>query len=113
MKVQTAEWNKIVRDNIPEIIKESGGIVETRVVGDNAEFDQLIRQKLAEEVVEIQQSDAEHLLEEIGDLETVVDTLLQIHGFTRVELKTQQDEKDKKRGKFIKRIFLIRTKGEN
>lgn len=110
MKVKTAEWNKIVRDGIPEIIQQSGGIAKTRIIEDSGELDRLIRQKLNEEAVEIQQADTEHLLEELGDLETAVDALLAIHGITREELAKQQKDKDFHRGTFSKRIFLISTK---
>lgn len=111
MKVETVQWNKIVRDGIPQLIEDSGGKSEIRIVDDKEEFDQLMRFKLAEEVLEVQEADSDHLLEELGDLETIVDTLLSLHGFSRDNLINQQAQKDTERGKFGKRIFLISTKG--
>jgi predicted house-cleaning noncanonical NTP pyrophosphatase (MazG superfamily) len=109
MDIKTNIWNKIVRDRIPEIVENSGGSAETRLINDNNEFDSLMRKKLKEEVMEIEESAKDHILEELGDLETIIDTLLVLHGFTREELKIQQEKKDKERGKFEKRIFLVST----
>ena len=101
--------NKLVRDRIPEIIESKGEIAVTDVLGDEAYLDALLG-KIAEESLEIARSDNDHLLEELGDLETLVDALLKVKGWTREDLLTQQKAKDEERGTFEKRIFLVESK---
>ncbi|QOS11025.1 uncharacterized protein HfgLR_04405 [Haloferax gibbonsii] len=66
------EYDKLVRDDIPRIIRESG---ETPVVhiADDEEFDRRLREKLVEEAEEFAESGR---LEELADVFAVVDAVL-------------------------------------
>jgi predicted house-cleaning noncanonical NTP pyrophosphatase (MazG superfamily) len=101
---------KLVRDRIPEIIDKNGGVADTEVISDDQAYLQALLTKLGEEVEEVQSAKEDHLLEELGDVETVVEAILQAKGWTEEELKVQKDKKDEDRGKFDKRIFLKGTK---
>lgn len=102
--------NKLVRDKIPQILAEKGIRSEAEIVKNEGAFQRLLWQKLIEESREAAVAEKEHLLEELGDVETVIDAILEINGLTRDELIIQQDTKDRARGKFNERIFLKETK---
>ncbi len=107
---ETKLWNKLVRDRIPEYLKKEGIDSEVEVVKDKVRFLRLLIDKLEEEAQEAGGSfrDAD-LLEELADVESVIDGILKTKGWTRAELKKQQDKKDDERGGFEKGIFLIQT----
>lgn len=113
MEIVEQEWNKLVRDRVPDWIKSHGGVVETRILEDDTEFDALLRVKDCEEGEEIKEAeDREHLIEEIVDQYAVLDALKSLHGVTDEEIKTKRIQKRLERGEYEKRIFLIRTRGE-
>lgn len=106
---QVSLHNKLVRDRIPEIIEEQGVTVKTEVVEDKVRLIRLLLDKLEEEAQAATLADDEHLLEELGDIESVIDGILKLTGISRQQLKDQQDSKDTVRGGFEKGIFLIET----
>jgi predicted house-cleaning noncanonical NTP pyrophosphatase (MazG superfamily) len=110
MEEYLESFNKLVRDNIPAIIKDEGGEAETYIVEDDEIFQQILLSKLEEESLEISSADEDHLLEELGDMESVIDALLKLKGWTRQDLENQQAKKDIERGKFEKRIILKQVK---
>lgn len=103
------EWNKLVRDLVPEILKKQGISCDVVKVQPVTAYRRLLLRKLIEEAREVVTAEDEHLLEELGDIETVIDALLKMHNLTRKQLRRQQLEKDKDRGTFEKRIFLKTT----
>ena len=104
--------NKLVRDRIPEYLNGMGITAETEVVTDQTRLLRLLLDKLEEEAKECALADVGHLLEELGDLETVVDGILKLTNRTRTELLTQQQEKDADRGALNNGVFLIKTTRE-
>ncbi|WP_433478838.1 hypothetical protein ACQPZP_18415 [Spirillospora sp. CA-142024] len=93
---------KLVRDRIPEIIREEGGIPETRIA-DRAELAALLRAKLYEEAGEyVATSDPA----ELADLLEVVHALSALHGITPAELEEQRSTKATRRGTFSNRLVL-------
>lgn len=111
MKIITKEHKKLVRDRISEIIQNSGGEAETEIIDKDEEYAEALLTKLGEEVKEAQESEDGHLLEELGDIETVIEAILNVKGWTYDQLTEQKQRKDEERGKFEKRIFLKSTKG--
>ena len=101
--------NKLVRDRIPEYLTGMGITAETEEVTDPVRLLRLLLDKLEEEAKECGLADQGHLLEELGDLETVVDGILKLIGQTRAQLTVQQDGKDAKRGALNNGVFLIKT----
>ena len=96
------KYNKLIRDNIPEIIASKGrnAIVHT---ADEKEYWEKLKEKLAEEVKEF--IDAESL-EELADIIEVIDAMMAYKKFSREELANVQDKKRTERGGFKKRIIL-------
>jgi predicted house-cleaning noncanonical NTP pyrophosphatase (MazG superfamily) len=96
-------YNKLVRDRIPEIIKESGKKAAIRIA-DEAEYKHLLRQKLLEEVNEFLESGSS---EELADILEVVAALGRTSGLSFADLVEMAEEKMKDRGGFEERIVLL------
>lgn len=101
---KTITYNKLVRDNIPEIIAIKGGKAEYRYIHDNDEYVKLLRQKLVEEVDEfLNAKTVEEEIEELADIFTVVWHLDAMSGS---HVKETVIEKGREKGYFFNRIFL-------
>ena len=85
-------YNKLVRDNVPDIIREQGG---TPV--------QCLENKLREEVGEFLE---ERTLDELGDIIEVLEELAHLQGWTDWEIRHARSEKAQRNGIFRERIFL-------
>ena len=79
------EYPKLVRDRIPEIVREHEGVdVPTRILEDDAEYEESIRRKIIEEAAELAAAQTDdHTIEELADLEELVDELLALKGLYR------------------------------
>lgn len=64
----TIEYNKLVRDRIPEIIQAKGDVCVVRTLDDD-EYRMRLKMKLMEEVMEYQESGS---LEELADIYEVI-----------------------------------------
>jgi predicted house-cleaning noncanonical NTP pyrophosphatase (MazG superfamily) len=94
------DYNKLVRDNIPEIILNENKVPYTHIADEKEYFD-LLKKKLKEEVEEFIEEASE---EELADIEEVLEALYKIYDKEKVlEIKKKKAEK---RGKFEKRIVL-------
>ncbi len=99
------EYNKLVRDKIPQIIKDSGKTAVTRVADDN-EYLQLLRAKLREETNEYLQSGE---CEELADILEVLLALAKAGGHSKDELFAICQNKRDKRGGFDEKVLLLRV----
>jgi len=98
------EYNKLVRDNIPEIMIKNGAKPVTRVLNDG-EYIEELNKKLLEEVNEY--LDSGEVLE-LVDIEEVILSILDVKNVKREEFDSLRREKVLKRGAFKEKIFLIR-----
>ena len=99
-------YDKLVRDNIPEIIKKNNGIPLTRVL-DETEYRQELIKKLDEEYKEVIKAETnENLLEELADMLEVIKAIAILEGKTLDDIIKIANEKALKRGGFQKRTFL-------
>ena len=96
------EYDKLIRDKIPEIIEQSGkkSIVE---VMDNDTYIEYLEQKLNEELAEYQQDKS---IEELADLLEVIYAVVAARGYSVEELERLRLEKAEKRGAFEKKLLL-------
>lgn len=95
-------YNKLVRDNIPQIIERSGKTCTTRVL-DEVEYLSQLNKKLLEEVAEYQTSGE---VEELADIVEVVYAIAVAKGITVADLDSIRQAKADTNGAFVKRIFL-------
>jgi len=104
------EHCKLVRDRIPEIIKESGDKPKFIVLTRDARYYEEVKKKIAEEARELCSAERkEEVVDEIVDIQELIDILLAALGMTKSELRTLQRKKNKERGGFKNRIFLMWT----
>ncbi|MEI6596789.1 MAG: nucleoside triphosphate pyrophosphohydrolase [bacterium] len=100
-------YNKLVRDNIPEIIKHDKAEPQTRILGQEEYLKELFK-KLEEEVREATEAmvDKKELIKEIGDVYEVIDAIIDNCGLDKAEIMELKDERKIERGGFSKKIFL-------
>ncbi|MBQ4639953.1 MAG: nucleoside triphosphate pyrophosphohydrolase [Clostridia bacterium] len=97
------EYHKLVRDKIPQIIRQGGETPFVRVLEDE-EYIQHLEQKLDEEV---QEYHTDKNVEELADILEVVYALAAAGGYSKEELLAVYQHKHDARGGFASRIFLI------
>jgi predicted house-cleaning noncanonical NTP pyrophosphatase (MazG superfamily) len=103
------EYNKIVRDRIPEIIERRGERAETIQLRDEA-LRTALRRKLVEEAFEaLDAKSDEDLVSELADIKEVVAALRRALGVTNVQLESERKEKKRRRGGFAKGLMLTTT----
>ncbi|WP_097075020.1 nucleoside triphosphate pyrophosphohydrolase [Ureibacillus xyleni] len=101
------KYEKLVRDEIINIIEENGKRCNFRILEEN-EYLHEIKQKLHEEVAEYEQtSNTTDALEELADILELIHAALTVHNKTFDELETVRSTKAEQRGGFKKRLFLI------
>ena len=98
----TKKYPKLVRDRIPEIIKDSGNTCITEILSDQ-EYLRMLDAKLDEELDEYHQ---DQNIEELADLMEVIRACAVARGYTIEELERIRVEKAAKRGGFEKKILL-------
>ena len=101
-------YNKLVRDNIPQIIEQSGKTCKTRVLNDDEYLAQL-NAKLSEELAEYLQSGE---VEELADIVEVVRALAIVKGVTVDQLDEIRAQKVCKNGAFAQKLFLEWVDGD-
>ncbi|MFX0055833.1 MAG: nucleoside triphosphate pyrophosphohydrolase [Promethearchaeota archaeon] len=93
---------KLVRDRIPEIIKQKGGDPQIRIAT-GPELDKLIRRKVAEEAQELLISGED---EEIADVLEALDALIAHRAMNRASIEKARLKKRLERGGFEKGFVL-------
>ena len=99
------EYDKLIRDRIPEIIEKSGRTCETEILSDE-EYIRYLNLKLREETEEYLKS---FETEELADLEEVLRAILDAKGISYEEFDRIRNEKADKRGAFRKKLLLKRV----
>lgn len=99
------EFDKLVRDKIPEVIEENGEDPTSHVADDEEYSDRLI-EKLDEEVAEYRESGK---LDELADILEVIHAIRKHKGLSREELQEIREQKADQRGRFNDRIVLERV----
>jgi len=93
---------KLIRDNIPGIMKEIGKQPKTHAANEK-EFEEALIGKLDEELKEIKEG---RNVEEIADLIEVAYTLAKEYGATEDKVNILRKQKNLKNGAFEKKIIL-------
>ena len=104
------KYNKLIRDRILEIIEAVGEKSYSRVLN-KKEYLKEIKKKTLEEAKELTRARSKkEVINEIVDIQELIDVLISELGLTKSKIQKQQRIKNKKRGGFKKRLFLIKTK---
>ncbi len=99
---QRKNYNKLVRDLVPEHIEKLGKPLAYHIAGDS-EYRQALWAKLDEELAELK---AEASITELGDLLEVLYALADELGIERGELERHRAQRAIDRGEYKKRIIL-------
>ena len=97
-------YGKLVRDNIPDIIKQNGEEPITRILS-KEEYKSELEKKLLEECNEVLETD-DSRIEELADLLEVIIALGKLQGKTFEDIVKVCEQKRLKRGAFDKMIYL-------
>jgi len=98
-------YNKLVRDNIPEIILNNG---EKPVISilDDIRYKEELEKKLYEEYNEVLEASGDDRIEELADVLEIIIALAKLENKTLDDIIEVQKQKVKKRGAFNKKIYL-------
>lgn len=96
-------YNKLVRDNIPQIIQADNQTPVTRVLNDD-DYKKALLEKLVEEARELLESNGE--IGERADIAEVLMAIDKTFSFDVGVVEMERFNKAKKRGGFEGRIFL-------
>lgn len=105
-------YNKLVRDKIPEIIKASGAKAELEILTEK-EYIQKLKEKLYEELEEVEEATANEIGEEIADVFEVLYAYAEVYGIDNKKLEDIRLKKLEKRGGFKERLLLRSVDDEN
>ncbi len=103
------KYNKLVRDKIPQIIKQKGKIPITHIASDE-EYKNKLHEKLKEETDEFIKNPSK---EEIADILEVIDSICELNKISKNDLESLKKQKAKERGSFKNRIILDEVKDKN
>lgn len=96
------EYNKLVRDRIPEIIETAGKEYSTKIVQPDETVEYLIK-KFSEEIDEFKE---DHSIEELADILEIVHGLAYHLDIDLKELESVRKKKADERGGFKESIVL-------
>jgi predicted house-cleaning noncanonical NTP pyrophosphatase (MazG superfamily) len=99
------EYDILVRDRIPEVVRENGETPVTHVA-EASEYRMRLREKLCEEAEEFRESGDPA---ELADVLEVITAIREAEGFEQSELERLREEKADERGRFSEGIVLERV----
>lgn len=104
----TEEYNKLIRDQIPEIIKENGKEPVFRTLNDDEYKDALFEKLLEEskELFEEKAGEKKDIIKEISDVYEVIDAIIELYEIEKASIEKVKNDRKEKRGAFKKRLFL-------
>lgn len=99
-------YNKLVRDRIPEIIREHRAVPKTSTLS-LQQFKKELRKKVLEEGCELMKArNREKCINELADLLELIKSIAESEKIKWNVIMHYQRDKRRKRGGFTKRIFL-------
>lgn len=99
-------YNKLVRDNIPNICRTNGEEPFTRVLNDEEYWECLLK-KDQEELKEVETANSlEERKKELADKLELIRAMAEFNGFSLNDIIAEADRKKATNGGFTKRLFL-------
>lgn len=100
------KYDKLVRDNIPDIIKANGGEPIYRILNDEEYWAYLLK-KDNEELLEVKGAcSLEEIKKELADKLELIRAMSEFCGFSLQDIIDEADKKKLKNGGFQKRLLL-------
>ncbi|MGN1405124.1 MAG: phosphoribosyl-ATP pyrophosphohydrolase [Erysipelotrichaceae bacterium] len=107
--MKTHLYNKLIRDNIPEIIKASGKECDVKVL-DDEEYIQKLKEKIIEEAKEVYEADENEIISELADILEIVEAIEKYYDIDHSTVEKKKQDKAIKNGKFEKKLLLTETR---
>lgn len=101
-------YDKLVRDRIPEIIREPGKACQV-ITMEEPTYQKVLRQKLVDEAQEVAEATGRDLVTELADGYEVLDALMRVSGTSEERVRQVQAERRAERGGFKERLLLMWT----
>lgn len=98
-------YNKLVRDKIPNIIKEKKETPVVKILDDD-EYKEALEKKLYEEYQEVIKASGEDRVEELADMLEIIKVLAKLENKTLDDVIEIANKKVDKKGAFEEKIFL-------
>ena len=98
-------YNKLVRDKIPNIIKEKGETPVIKVL-DEINYKKELEKKLYEEYKEVMEAIGDDRVEELADMLEVIRALASLENKNLNDIIALAAKKNENRGAFEEKIFL-------
>lgn len=102
-------YGKLVRDNIPNIIRANGEVPNVRIMNTD-EYRRELLYKVIEEAEEVRQAgydpDGIEFVTELADIREVIDAVITEFGIERELIEKLQRERREERGAFSEKYFL-------
>ena len=102
------EYNKLIRDKIPDIIQKDGKHYQIEIMPEN-EYRKYLLNKLVEESQEIVNAKPDKLDIELADMLEVIDAIMVTYGISEEDVTLIKKQRREERGAFSKRIKLLWT----
>ena len=100
-------YNKLVWDNVPDLIKEKGKECEVRTL-DDEEFEIELMKKVEEEASALPETASrQELIDELADVVTCVEYIKNIKKITELELADALERHSRRKGRFEKKNYLV------
>ena len=97
------EYNKLVRDKIPEIIKASGRTCEYKILGES-EVNDALKEKLLEKAQIFSKKPSE---DELSDIYELLGAIIEAFEFEALQIDYLKLQNKETKGPDSKKIFLI------
>lgn len=99
-------YNKLVRDNIPQVIIKSGKQFKIKLLND-IEYKNELKNKLIEEANELNQTRSrETIIDELADIYEVLDYILRTEKIDLFDVQKRRVQKNMSHGAFDEKIYL-------
>jgi predicted house-cleaning noncanonical NTP pyrophosphatase (MazG superfamily) len=105
------QYDKLIRDHIPEIIGASGKRAKVETYSE-ANFRHALLQKLVEEATEARDASPADLATEMADVLEVIDAVFATFGLSEPEVRALQTKRQAERGAFSKRLRLLQVEAD-
>jgi predicted house-cleaning noncanonical NTP pyrophosphatase (MazG superfamily) len=100
-------YNKLVWDNVPDLIREKGKDCEVRTLTDD-EFEVELLKKVEEEASALPETTSrQELIDEVADVVTCIEYIKSIKDITELELADALERHARRKGRFEKKTYLV------
>lgn len=105
MDKNTIIYNKLIRDNIPEIINKDGKECVVEELNDD-DYIVKLKEKLIEEANEVNNANADDISSELADVLEIIEAIENHYKLDHNDILNIKENKSIKNGKFNKKLLL-------